>query len=114
MGAFLHHVESPEQQNQQDAHIPEQPDTLEVVAVAPLLPRARRKVPSSFIYVTSIQPLVSSPSNLKGTGYGTLNGSALQACHALVSLLQHRRQGCGQEHGLNAAPHLMSKAAWSN
>ena len=48
-----------------------------------LLPRVRRSLPSGLRYVTSIQPFASSPSMRKGTGYGTLNGSALNVNAAL-------------------------------
>jgi hypothetical protein len=34
----------------------------------PLLPLLNRNVPSLLRYVTSIQPLVSSPKSLNGTG----------------------------------------------
>ena len=55
-----------------------------------LLPRDRRSLPSGERYVMSINPLRSSPSSLKGTGYGTLKGSFL---NVKAALRQQQQQG---------------------
>mmetsp|Transcript_6973 Transcript_6973/g.24253 ORF Transcript_6973/g.24253 Transcript_6973/m.24253 type:complete len:232 (-) Transcript_6973:466-1161(-) len=61
--------------------------------IVPLLPREMRSRPSLDMYVVSIQPLTSSSSSAKGTGYGMVKGRALKLKAASVNWKSTRTPG---------------------